>query len=246
MKNKELNISWLYPDILNLHGDRGNIMAIENVGKKLGLDVNIKRIDSYNQEIDFENTDIILLNPGEVKVLPKIIEALKKQNDEMKQYIESNKVLVVIGTTGAVFGKKIEFLNESEIEGLNYLNMDAKQRKDVYGNDIYFKLKEDENIEIVGSQIQLMDFYTDSESTLGNVEYGRGNNDDKTEGAVYKNLIFTNTLGPVFVKNPWFAEKLIRQAMENKKVNIKEEKLEYELEKKSLEAIKNFINRKGE
>lgn len=246
MKNKELNISWLYPDILNLHGDRGNVMAIENVGKKLGLDVNIKRVDSYSEKIDFENTDIILLNPGEVKVLPKIIETLKKQKDEMDKYIENNKIFIVIGTTGAILAKQIEFQDESKVEGLGYFDMEAKQRENVYGNDIHFKLKQDENIEIVGSQIQLIDFYINPDIALGNVEYGRGNNDDKTEGAIYKNLIFTNALGPVFVKNPWFAEKLIRQAMENKKLDMPEERLEYELEKKSLEAIKNFINRKGE
>ena len=32
-----LNITWLYPDLLNLHGDRGNLMAFERVGKAMGL-----------------------------------------------------------------------------------------------------------------------------------------------------------------------------------------------------------------
>ena len=29
----ELNITWLYPDILNLHGDRGNVQACEKIAE---------------------------------------------------------------------------------------------------------------------------------------------------------------------------------------------------------------------
>ena len=43
-----INIAWLYPDTLNLHGDRGNIMAFERVAAMLGADVTITRIDSYD------------------------------------------------------------------------------------------------------------------------------------------------------------------------------------------------------
>ena len=35
MKKEELNITWLYPDVLNLHGDRGNVMALKKVGEML-------------------------------------------------------------------------------------------------------------------------------------------------------------------------------------------------------------------
>ena len=55
MKKEELNITWLYPDVLNLHGDRGNVMALKKVGEMLNLEVNIKRVDSYSQKIDFDN-----------------------------------------------------------------------------------------------------------------------------------------------------------------------------------------------
>ena len=35
-----INVLWMYPDILNLHGERANAMAFEVIGKKLGLNVN--------------------------------------------------------------------------------------------------------------------------------------------------------------------------------------------------------------
>ena len=39
--NNELNILWMYPDILNLHGDRGNLMAFERIGNLLDVKINI-------------------------------------------------------------------------------------------------------------------------------------------------------------------------------------------------------------
>lgn len=246
MENKNLNISWLFPDVLNLHGDRGNVVALENVGKSLGLNVNITRIDSYDQKIDFDNTDIILINPGEVKVISKIVEVLNKQKEKLTKYIEDNKVILTIGTSGAIMGKTVEFLDKTKIDGLGYLDMEVGVRDTVYGNDILYTINDDENIEIIGNQIQLIDIKVNPEQVLGKVSYGMGNNNDKTEGAKYKNLIFTNALGPVLVKNPWYAENLIRQAMKNKNIDLEENKLDYSIELKSLECIKKFINEKGE
>ena len=248
MADNELNISWCYPDILNLHGDRGNIMALKRVGETLGLTVNIKKIETYNDRIDFENTDILFFNTGELKVVKNIIQALNKQREELIEYIEKEKVAIAIGTTGAVFAKHIIRVDNEEIEGLGLLDMDCKERKLVYGDDILYTLNNEET-EINGSQIQIIDTYLNSDNALGHIKYGHGNNGDeqKQEGARYKNLVFTNALGPVFVKNPWFAEQLIKVAMKNKNIEVEKENSEdeYDVEKKSMDCIKEYINKKN-
>ena len=66
----------------------------------------------------------------------------------------------------------------------------------------------------------------------------------KKRGAKYKNLIFTNTLGPVFVKNPWWGEEILKEIASKKNINIKETEEEYEIEKSSLESTKRFIEGK--
>lgn len=101
-----LNVVWAYPDILNLHGDRGNLFAIKNIAKKLEIEVNITKIESYNELIDFENTDIILFNAGEVRVMSTIVEALKKQEEDLKKYIENNKIILLIRNNWKHNGKR--------------------------------------------------------------------------------------------------------------------------------------------
>ena len=243
-----LNIVWAYPDILNLHGDRGNLLALERIAKMLDVEAKVTKIESYKEKIDFENADIILFNVGEVKVMPSIIKALKEQETELKEYIEKEKTIILIGTTGCIMAKETLRKDGTKFEGLGILDMICTERKDVYGNDLYFTLKEDESMEIMANQIQLIDTKLNSDIALGTIKYGMGNNDETktTEGAKYKNVIFTNALGPVLVKNPWYTEKIIKTAMENKgeKVQKNIEKSEFEIELKSMEYINKFIENK--
>lgn len=243
-----LNIVWAYPDILNLHGDRGNLFALERISKLLNIETTITKIESYTEKIDFPNTDIILFNVGEVKVMPSIIYALSAQERELTKYIEQGKIILLVGTTGCIMAKKTIRANGSEFEGLGILNMVCKERTEVYGNDLHFCLKDDPNMEIMANQIQLIDTELEEDIALGEIKYGMGNNDPKenSEGAKYKNVFFTNALGPVLVKNPWFAEKIIRLAMKNKGETINGEifKDQYEIEINSMKCIKKLIDKK--
>ena len=35
--NNEINLAWMYPDILNLHGERGNAQSFKIVADKLNI-----------------------------------------------------------------------------------------------------------------------------------------------------------------------------------------------------------------
>lgn len=243
-----LNIVWAYPDILNLHGDRGNLFALERIAKMLDIETNVTKIESYNDKIDYEKADIILFNVGELKVMPTIIGALKHQEEELKEYIEKDRIIILVGASGAIMAKETLKKDGTKFEGLGILDMQCKERTEVYGNDLHFTLKEDDEMEIMANQIQMIDTKLNSEIALGTINYGMGNNESgkNTEGAKYKNVIFTNALGPVLVKNPWYTEKLIKLAMKNKGEEIEKsiDKAEFDIELKSLEAIKKFIDNK--
>lgn len=240
--NNEINLAWMYPDILNLHGERGNVQAFERVANNLGIKLNVERIDDIEAKIDFEKYDILLFNCGELKVVPTMVEFLKPQLKALKKYIKENKTIITTGTTSAFLGKKATRLDGKIIDGLGILDLEFKERDLVIGDDIYFELND--GTEIIGSQIQMVDVTINGEKPLGTVKYGYGNNGNEDEGCIKNNVIFTNCLGPLFVKNPWFAEKIIRQICKQKEIEIDDIIPEYEIEKKSLEVTKEFIEGK--
>lgn len=236
-----INILWMYPDILNLHGERGNAKAFELIGKKLGLKVNIDRLDNIDEAIDFDKYDILLFNAGQLKEIEVISNIMKNQIDGLKKYIKEKKIIFVTGTTGSLFSNNITRLDGTSFNGLNIFDADIKEKAYIYGDDVYFKYK---NMKIIGPQIQMIDIDIKEEKPLGKTIYGYGNNNTGMEGMKKNNVIFTNTLGPVLVKNPWLCEYLFDIVIKNKNLKVKKKKVKYDLETKSLNSSIEFINKK--
>lgn len=203
----KITVGWMYPNLLNLHGERGSVQALVQAGKNIGVEVDIIRIEDFDDTIPFEKLDFLIFLPGEIAVFPCIMSALRRQKDALNDYLNNGNYLLAIGTTGLMFGNTITRENGEELECLGYLDMTAKERKYVWGDDLHIRIQ-DSKQEIIGSQVQMAD--VEAKSPLGQVLYGMGNNNSGAEGARWKNLIYTNCLGPLFVKNPWFAECILK------------------------------------
>lgn len=244
---EQINISWMYPDILNLHGGRGDLMALERVAAMMGVKANIKRIENYNQSIEFNDADILFFTCGEVKSVGQIAERLKKEKEALQSYIDAGKIIFCIGTSGAAFGKNLIRQDGSSIECLGYFDMECVEMEGVYGGDLHIKpnclLDED----VIGSQIQRVEFNLGEEGrAFGEVIYGKGNNEKRrADGAVAGNVFCTNLLGPALVKNPWLAEALLREALKVKGASLPEKlpKEVFDLEYKSFDSITKFIDK---
>lgn len=242
-----LNIKWLYPDVLSLHGDRGNIMALEKYAGKLGIKPTIDRIDSFDDPLDLGQTDIVVLNPGEIKDIPHIVDALNRHRAKLMNFIENGGYVLVFGTTGGAFCNQVKRLDGTVYKCLGFFDVDCVERESVYGDDILFETEKDK-AEIIGCQIHLLDFLPKEKFIpFGKIKYGYGNNgSDQTEGARYNNLIFTNTLGPMLVKNPWFTVDIIKDIISRKGGHTAElnSESDFGFTLSSLELIKKFIDGK--
>lgn len=239
---KEINILYYCPDILNLHGDRGNILSFKKVGKEMGLEVNIITISNPNEKLDFSLYDIILLSPGELKAAKSIVPLLSPYSEEIKRFIKE-KYIFVIGTSGSIFANNINYLDKTTIKGLSILDMDVNERSWVYGDDLIFNCEiNGTKIEVVGSQIQTADFIIKNDNdAFGNIIYGYGNNKNQFEGLKKDKLIFTNCLGPIFIKNPKLIFEAFKDICKIKGFEAINTSLDFSLEDESNWALKEFI-----
>lgn len=210
-----ITVGWMYPNLLNLHGERGSVQALSEIGKKMGIHVEIIRIEDFNDPIPFDNLDLLIFLPGEISSFYNIIPALK--NCGLGHFLESGGYLLALGTSGLLFGKNILREDGSTLECLGYLDMVSKERKYVWGDDLHFRIN-DTKQEIVGSQIQMAD--VDAKMPFGTTLYGMGNNNTGAEGARWNNLIYTNCMGPLLTKNPWFTESLLKDIILKKHFSL--------------------------
>ena len=243
--SEKINLFWMYPDILNLHGDRGNIQAFAYAAERMGLDVEVTKVVNPTDEIDFGKADLMVFGPGELKVCRILADALRERREELSSWLENGGHIFVTGTSGTVFGQKVERTNANDFEGLGLLKLTAKERRMILGNDLHAELAD--GMEVMGSQIQMAEYTVDPEQVLGKVLYGHGNRNDGTEGAQAGNLIWTNLLGPVMVKNPWWACRILAYIADRKGLAYTmPEASDFELESASMKAVKEYLVLKQE
>lgn len=243
----KIKILWLYPDILNLHGDRGNLMALERIGGLLGLPLDIVRVESLDHPLMLEDADMLFICSGEVKNMPQIIAHLNQQKEELHSFLQRGGYLFAIGSAGAVLAKKTLLTDGSAFAGTALLPMQCRHRDNVYGDDIWFSLLDEPQMQIMGNQIQILDTQLDDDARpLGTIIYGHGNMGCQDEGCRKDNVIFTNTLGPLFVKNPRYTAAVLEDIAARKQLaqtrELSDSDTEYE--DKSAVLIRNFIEKK--
>ena len=251
----EIKVAWLYPDILNLHGDRGNMMALAQIAESMDVTLDICKLDSVKEVPDFDAFDIIFMGAGQLRDLPVVLEDIKQREEDLKLYVEEGGYLLATGSTGCILGKGYTLVDKTKIKGLGIFDMVARElhrtkmpmvTKEVYGDDILFRTYD--GVELVGCQIQRVDYtLKGNQKPWGNVIYGYGNNTtDGTEGATYKHAHFTNVIGPFLSCNPWYGVRMIQTIARRHGQTVKEPAqlaiLDYA--KESLKLKKQFIKEK--
>ena len=92
----ELNICHLYPDILNLYGDRGNIITMKRRMEDRGIKVNVEGC-SIGETLDANRYDIFFIGGGqdfEQEVLLKDLGTGKAA--EIRAAVEDEKTFLAI------------------------------------------------------------------------------------------------------------------------------------------------------
>ena len=100
----KLTIGHLYPDLLNLYGDRGNIQCFIKRLQWRGIDVDIVSCPSGSR-IDFERFDIVLLGGGSDREQELVCQYLKKVRKDFKDYVEEDGVVLAVCGGYQLLGK---------------------------------------------------------------------------------------------------------------------------------------------
>lgn len=243
--NTQIRIAVLFHNTFYIHGDRGNILALQKMSKAANIPVTVEYIDDFASSFEPDEYDIIFCGPGEISCFARVRDYLAAKKEELKGFIEKGKVLLVTGTTMCLFGNETLRCDGSKFTGLGIINSNFTEREYPYGNDLYYKAKYNEKeMEIFGSQIQMMDVISE-DKPFGKLIYGMGNSkESEFEGVQLNNSVFTNTLGPLLVLNPWLTKEILNVVLTNKATGEIMPDLDMSLELKSLEAKKKFTEKK--
>lgn len=216
MERRTLMIGHLFPELLNMYGDKGNIQTLFNRLLWRGMDARVIEF-GLEDEIDFEKLDIVLIGGGSDREQKLACERLQSMKESLSAYVESDGVLLALCGAYPMLGKEYPCKNGLQ-KGLGILDIDTEMDAGRHiGNVVISAAIGGESFTVVGFENHSGKTHIGSLEPLGTVLCGFGNNGgDKTCGVTYKNVIGTYLHGPLLPKNPKLADKILSRALARK------------------------------
>lgn len=213
----ELKICHLYPDILNLYGDRGNIICMEKRLSWRGIAVETTGV-SIGEPLRASDYDLFFIGGGqdfEQEVLLSDLAAGKTR--EIKAAIEDGKPFLAICGGYQILGSYYKTWDGEQCDFTGALDLYTEGSKDrMIGN--YSFTCDELGVTVVGFENHSGKTYLGSAvKPMGKVLSGFGNNgQDHTEGARYQNVFATYSHGCLLPKNPVLCDHILKTALARK------------------------------
>lgn len=230
----DYHIYHMFPKLLNLYGDHGNIITLEFFAKKLGLNPIVHEIDDVS-EINWDEVDFMLIGGGSDREQALVTDQLSLIKERLKEEIENGLPILAVCGGYQFLGNYYQDSSGNKLMGLGVVDLytvgQTKER--LLGNAV---IETDEFGKIIGFVNHAGETFHDL-PTLGEASYGYGNNlESKDEGVFYKNLIGTYLHGPLLPRNPQLTLFYLKKFMEKKGLQFDESKIDLSLENEAREA----------
>jgi lipid II isoglutaminyl synthase (glutamine-hydrolysing) len=210
-----LHVAHLYPSLLNVAGDGGNLMALQQRSAWRGIEVAAEAINAGDSP-DFTTFDIVLFHGGQDVEMGIVAKDLGTKAASLQRAAREGVVIFAVCAGLQLLGHVYRPARGEPIPGIGILDLETNA-----GNERFMQHAAcvvtlgDETDVVVGFENHsgLTTLGPDAQP-FGRVIAGAGNNGrDRTEGARWENVFATYLHGPVLPKNPWLADRLIAIAL---------------------------------
>ncbi len=211
-----LRVCALYPDLMNIYADRGNIQVLRArcAWRGLGFELNGSTL---GDDLDARAHDLFYIGGGQDRDQIAVAEDMvATKRDALHAAAERGAVVLAVCGGYQLLGRSYQ-LGERAVPGIGLVGLETvrEQGPRLIGNcaieaDLGGGLETIAGFENHGGRT-----YLDAgERPLGRVLSGHGNNGrDGLEGVRRDNVFGTYLHGPLLPKNAWLADRLIELAL---------------------------------
>jgi len=223
MQPLTMRICHLYPTLLSVAGDRGNLFAIQRRCEWRGFATEVTEV-GVGQSADFTQYDLILFHGGQDKEMDVAARDLVNKAASLRDAVEADVAMLAVCAGYQLLGHYYQPFTGPRLEGVGALDLRTEGGSTRFMNHIAVECDFAE-----GGPQTLVGFENHSGRTylgrraepLGRVVAGSGNNgEDGGEGARYRQVYGTYLHGPILPKNPWFTDHLIRAGLRHRYADV--------------------------
>lgn len=212
---KVLRVAHLYPELLNLYGDSGNILVLRKRMEWRGIACDVREVHVGDRP-SFSDVDMAFIGGGSDREQRIVCDYLRETRSELAAFVEDGGVLGAVCGGYQLLGHSY-LMGDEEVRGLSLVDLYTDRGSPrLIGNIAVRSRIAPQPIvgyENHGGRTHL----GPGVEALGRVLCGHGN-DGVTgeEGCLYKNVVGTYVHGPLLPKNPAVADYLIARALERR------------------------------
>jgi CobQ-like glutamine amidotransferase family enzyme len=211
-----LNIIHLYPDLMSVYGDRGNVLALLRRAEWRGIEVAVREL-SLGDTLDPAEADLIFFGGGQDREQEVVSpDFLEQKGQAVKEAVEGGAALLSICGGYQLLGQSYTTVDGQELPGAGLFDVRSVPgpRRHI-GNVLVETILDGQSRTLVGFENHSGRTYLGHLTrALGKAVVGAGNNgEDGTEGVVYKGAIGCYLHGSLLPKNPWLADRLLATAL---------------------------------
>lgn len=209
----ELRIGHLYPDQLNIYGDRGNLLTLYRRCQWRGISATVTALD-LGVPVDPEAFDLFFMGGGQDSQQIKVCRDLQTLKQEgLKQAAARGAVYLTICGGYQLLGHYYQPHEGDRLPGLSLIDAYTVAGHTRFIGNVVIERPSGQRV--VGFENHSgLTTLGEGVAPLGRVITGHGNNGtDGMEGAVSGNLYGTYLHGSLLPKNPQLADELIEKAL---------------------------------
>lgn len=239
----KLTIAHLYPKLLNIYGDFGNVLALKRRCEYRNIDCEVISVN-VGDEIDIEKNDIYFIGGGQDKQQIEVSAEMQNRKEVLTQAANDGRVFLAICGGYQLLGKYYQPHDGEKLLGIGVLDAYTVAGDTRFIGNVTAETDFLEPKTLVGFENHAgLTYLEEGTVPLAKVVVGNGNNSkDGGEGARKNNVFGTYLHGSVLPKNPHFTDYLIKTALEVKyQKPIELEKLDDTIE---MNAHNDLINKK--
>lgn len=215
MGKLQLRIAHLYPKMLNIYGDYGNVLTLKRRCEWRDISITIDEIEIGDS---MSEHDIYFIGGGQDLQQIAVSKELQNNKEFFKDEQDKNAVFLAICGGYQLLGHYYQPADADRLDGISLLDAYTVAGNTRFIGNVTAEVDYLPKKTLVGFENHSGLTYLSGETKpISHVIVGKGNNGkDGTEGARYKNVFGTYLHGSFLPKNPHFADYLIRLALEKR------------------------------
>lgn len=214
----ELTLVHLYPGLLNLYGDRGNIITLRRRCAWRGIELRVVEV-SLGQRLPSEGIDLLFMGGDQDREQEVVVDDLRRNHaNDLRRLVQDGVPFLAVCGSYQLLQRYYHPAVGPDLVGLGIFQAHTVHPGPDVPRCVGNVVVEWELGTIVGFENHGGRTFLEGDTQpLGRVVRGFGNNgEDGTEGARVENAFGTYVHGSLLPKNPALADLLLQLALERR------------------------------